>query len=216
MSKATTHRVRAALGIDKRKISALLALAHAVYEGMLANPGLFPSPNPALPALLALIAALEAAEVTTRTRVRGAAAVRDARRDELCTALENERMYVQSLCDASPEQALTLIKGAGMDAAKLGAQAKPVLHAKQGTQSGCVILVANETLLVGRGVHKKRLFNWQMSADGGKTWTLLPPTPLASTEVTGLTPGTTYAFRVSATVARMTGDWSQPVSIMVR
>ena len=216
MTTTTTHRVRVARRLPRNKIPALLALAKAIYQGMLANPALFPSPNPSLAVLLALITALEAAQVTAQTRVRGAAAVRDAKRDELVTALESEAMYLQTLCDASPEQAMTLIKAAAMDAAKLPVSAKPILQAKPGTQPGSVILVANETLLVGRGVHKKALFNWQMSADGGKTWTALPATPLATTEVTGLTSLTTYAFRVSVTVGKVTGEWSQAVTIVVR
>jgi hypothetical protein len=216
MTTTPTHRVRVAKRLPRKKIPALLALAKAIYQGMLANPALFPSPNPSLAVLLALITALEAAQVTAQTRVRGAAAVRDAKRDELVTALESEAMYLQTLCDASPEQAMTLIKAAAMDAAKLPVSAKPILQAKPGTQPGSVILVANETLLVGRGVHKKALFNWQMSADGGKTWLALPATPLASTEVLGLASLTTYAFRVSVTVAKVTGEWSQAVTIVVR
>jgi len=215
MTTTPTHRVRVAKRLPRKKIPALLALAKAIYQGMLANPTLFPSPSPSLAVLLALITALETAQGAVRT-VRGAAAARDAKRDELVTALESEAMYVQTLCDASPEQAMTLIKAAAMDAAKLPTGAKPVLQAKQGPQPGSVILVANETLLVGRGVHKKALFNWQMSADGGKTWLALPATPLASTEVLGLTSLTTYAFRVSVTVAKVTGEWSQAVTIVVR
>jgi hypothetical protein len=216
MTTSTALRVRAVLHIKKKKIPVLIILARSIYDGMLANPGLFPNPNPSLAIFLALIVALETAEMTTHTRTRGLAEVRNAKRDALCTALENQRMYVQSLCDASPEQALMLVKAAAMDAGKVPTHSKPVLQVKQGPQSGCVVLVANETLLVGRGVQKKRLFGWQMSADGGKTWILLAPTPLATTEVTGLTPATTYAFRVAVTVGKVTGEWSQPVSMMVR
>jgi len=216
MTTTPTHRVRATLGINKKNIPALLALAKAIYDGMLANPALFPSPNPALALLLALITALDNTQRATATRARGTAAVRDAKRDELYTGLESERMYVQSLCDANPEQAAILIKAAGMTIGKVPARAKPVLEAKEGTQPGSVVLSANERLLVGASVHKKTLFNWQMSADGGKTWTALPATPFASTEVTGLTPLTTYAFRVCVTVAKVTGEWSQAVTILVR
>lgn len=216
MTTSPTHRVRATLGINKKKITALLALAKAIYDGMLANPTLFPSPSPAMAVLLALITALDSAQRVVATRAKGAAAVRDQKRDALITALESERMYVQALCDANPEQAVALIKAAGMSVAQVATRDKPALQAKPGTAPGGVILVANETLLVGKGVHKKALFNWQMSADGGKTWTTLPPTPLATTEVTGLTSLATYAFRVSVTVGKVVGEWSQAVTIVVR
>jgi hypothetical protein len=90
-----------------------------------------------------------------------------------------------------------------------------VLEAKLGTASGSVVLRANETLLVGRGVRKRAAFNWQLSADGGKTWTNAPSTPLASTAIDGLTPLTTYAFRVCVTVSKATGEWSQAVTLLV-
>lgn len=61
---------------------------------------------------------------------------------------------------------------------------------------------------------KKVLFNWQQSLDG-KTWTGLPATSYASTDVVGLTLLTTYAFRVSVTVGTVAGPWSQAVSVLV-
>jgi hypothetical protein len=33
--------------------------------------------------------------------------------------------------------------------------------------------------------------------------------------MTGLTPMTTYWFRVSVTISRVTGEWSQPTSVML-
>jgi hypothetical protein len=43
----------------------------------------------------------------------------------------------------------------------------------------------------------------------------VPTTPLADTLVPNLTPMTSYLFRVSVTVSRTTGDWSQPVGLLV-
>jgi hypothetical protein len=53
-----------------------------------------------------------------------------------------------------------------------------------------------------------------MSVDG-KTWTNLPSTPLASTEVAGLALLSTYSFRVSVTLGKVAGEFSQPVSVTV-
>ena len=41
------------------------------------------------------------------------------------------------------------------------------------------------------------------------------PAPYASTDVTGLTALTTYSFRVSVTIAKVTQPWSQAVSVLV-
>jgi hypothetical protein len=210
------QRIRVVLRMDRKKVPAVLVLARAIYDAMLANPALFPAPNPTLAVLLALIMKLEASQLKTLSGTHGTAAARDTDREALCNAMETERTYVQSLCDASPDQAMALIKAAGMDAYRPPTSNKPVLVAKPGQLPGSVLLVANGSVLVGKGVRKKAVFNWQSSADGGKTWVSLPATPLAKTAVSGLTAALTYAFRVSVTVANVTYDWSQAVTIMVR
>jgi hypothetical protein len=169
-----------------------------------------------LATLLTQIQDLDTAEQATKTGTKGTVPVRNAKRAVLVTTLESLRMYVQSLSDANPEQSAAIASAASMAVAKLPLHAKPVLQAKLGASSGTVILIANATLLVGRGVRKKATFNWESSADGGKTWTAVPSTPLSSTTVAGLTPLTTYAFRVCVTVSKVVGEWSQAVSLLVR
>ena len=211
----TPIRIRAALSIPKSKVPAVLTQAKAIYNGLGANTALFPSPNPSLAFLLGQIQALDTAQQATLTKTKGTAAVRNTKRDALVTSLESERMYVQSLCDANPEQAVAIITAAGMAVAKLPVHDKPVLQAKPGSASGSVVLVANAGLLVGKGVSKKSTFNWQSSTDGGKTWNSAPSTPLASTEITGLPAMTVVSFRVAATVSKTTGAWSQVITLLV-
>jgi hypothetical protein len=210
------HRTRVVLKNSKKNIAALIALARVVHDRMAADPGQFAAPVPPLATLLAQIQDLETAEQATKTRTKGTAALRDTKRDVLVTSLESQRMYVQTLCDASPDKAAALIGAAGMSVGQVPGGSKPMLRAKHGTQPGTVTLVANATLLVGKGVSKRPTFNWQMSADGGKTWTNLPSTPLASTDIANLTPATTYAFRVGVTVSKTTGEWSQAITLMVQ
>jgi hypothetical protein len=210
-----THRVRAVLKLPKSSIPSLLAMANAMFNAFQANTALLPQPTPPLATVQTQIQGLDTAQQATLTRAKGTAAARNAKRDLLVTSLESWRMYVQTLCDANPEQAEAIITAATMSIGKVSVFAKPVLEAKLGTVSGSVVLQANETLLVGRGVRKRASFNWQFSADGGKTWTSAPSTPLASTTVEGLTPLTTYSFRVNATVSKTTGAWSQVVTLIV-
>jgi hypothetical protein len=210
-----THRVRAVLTLPKSKIATLLAIAKAVYNAFQSDPGSLPQPTPPLATVGAQIQALDTAQQATSTRANGTVATRNAKRDVLVTSLESWRMYVQTLCDANPEQAEALVAAAGMAVAKVPVHAKPVLGAKLGTASGSVTLEANATLLVGRGVKKHAAYAWQYSADGGKTWTNAPATPLAHTTLEGLTPLTTYAFRVAVTVSQTVGAWSQAVALVV-
>jgi hypothetical protein len=80
---------------------------------------------------------------------------------------------------------------------------------------GLVLLIANAGLLVGN-TRKKVTFNWQWSLDG-KTWTSAASTPLADTEIQNLTLGTTYMFRVSVTISKVAGAWSEnPVILLVK
>jgi hypothetical protein len=81
---------------------------------------------------------------------------------------------------------------------------------------GVIALSANASLLVGKAdAHKKVMYGWQMSGDGGHTWSNMPTTTYASTEISGLTLLSTYSFRVNVTIGRTTGPWSDPVSILV-
>lgn len=210
------QRTRVVLSLETSKVPALLPQAKAIYNSFEANKAQLPAPPVPLATLLAQIQDLDTAEQATGTRTKGTVPVRNAKRAVLVTSLENLRMYVQTLCDASPEQAAAIASAASMAVAKVPLHDKPVLQAKQGAQSGTVALIANATLLIGRGVRKKATFNWEMSADGGKTWLPLPSTPIASTTVAGLTPATTYAFRVCVTVSKTVGEWSQPVMLLVR
>jgi hypothetical protein len=190
-------------------------LAQAIHDGMSAAVAQFPSPTPTMATLASQIQDLATAEQATKTKARGTAAVRNAKAAVVVTSLESLQTYVQSLCDASPEQAETLITAAAMQVAARASRHKPILAAKVGPVSGGAQLFANRTVLVGR-TFKRVILNWQYSVDGGKTWVSAPSTPLASTEITGLPAMTTVSFRVSATVGKAVGDWSQAVALLVR
>jgi hypothetical protein len=212
----TIQRTRVVLKIPTKKVVELLSIAKAIANAMKANASQFPNPTPSLTVVEAQLQDLDVKQQATATRAKGTVAQRNVSRAALVTLLENLRTYVQTLCDASPEQAEALITAAGMSVAKSPVHSAAVLEAKLGLQSGSVLLRASATLLVGRGVKKHAAYNWQYSVDGGKTWTNAPATPLASTTIEGLTPLTTYSFRVSATVSKTVGAWSQAVTILVK
>jgi hypothetical protein len=212
----TTHRIRAVLRLPRSNVASLLALARAMVQAFQSNPGLFPQAIPPPATVEAQASDLDVAQQATVARTKGTIAPRNSKRALLVTSLEAWRAYVQTLCDASPEQAEALIAAAGMTVAKVPVHGKPELGAKLGPVSGTVTLAANATLLVGRGVRKHVAYSWQYSTDGGKTWTTAAATPLASTTLTGLTPASTYSFRVAATVSRTVGEWSQAIAILVK
>jgi hypothetical protein len=215
---STNARPRASLGVAKKDVLAVLARAHAMYGALLAAVSMFPSPTVTLVAFLALLQALEGAQqALTSTKAKGLASARNLKRNELWTAMESLRAYVQSIADSvTAENAAVLIEAAGLLVAKAGVRHKdiltPVLVAGQ---PGTVRLYAYATVLAGAAPHKRRNFNWSVSSDGGKTWVGLPSTPYATTEVPNLAMMVEHQFRVSVTIGKTIGEWSQPAKLLV-
>jgi len=206
-------RLRVALGLSRWKPLVFLAEAGAIYTGLDENKALFLDCNPALPVLFSHIEDATSAQRDVG-RIKGAGAVRDAKFAILRTSLESERMMVQALCDASPEQAPALIAAASMKSVACGAYQKPLLAVKNGPGSGAVLLDANAGLL--EGTRRLKVFNWRCTKGGGLSFLSMPSTPSAQTEIAGLTPLTMVGFQVAVTVRRQPqGPWSQTVSILV-
>ena len=209
----STYKVRVVLKVSKGNVPLFLACCKAVCAAMTAHAAAYAGAPITMAAFLVLIQNLEAGQAQVRTRVIGAAAARNEARDALVVAVEQLRVFVQTLCAASPQSAATLAANAGMKLAAVPVRAKPVLGVKEGPQGGSVVLTANVQLL-DKGKAGK-CFNWEYSLDG-KTWIAVPTTPLSTTTIGGLTPLTTYSFRVSVTTKKVQGLWSQDVSFLVR
>jgi hypothetical protein len=215
---STASTPRASFGTTKKNILAVLVRAQAMYSAILANAAMFASPPIAMAAFLALINALTTAQqAVTATKAKGMATLRNTKRDALWTAMGSLKSYVQGLADGmTAEGAASLIEAAGLLLAKTQSHHKAILTATLTTTPGTVHLVANASALGGKAVHSKKVaFNWQWSSDGGKTWNDAHSTPYANTDLPGLTLMTTYGFRVSVTIAKVAGPWSQAVSLLV-
>jgi hypothetical protein len=214
---STASAPRASYGVKKKDVPGVLTRAQAMYNGMTTNASMFVSPTITLAAFLTLITALVLAQQNvTGTKAKGAATLRNTKRNALWTAMGSLKAYVQSLADAMPaEGAASLIEAAGLLVTPIAVHSKALLAAKLTTTPGVVHLEANASLLVGpASASKKVTFNWQWSADG-KTWNDVHATPYANTDVPGLALMSTYSFRVSVTIGKVTGAWSQAVSLLV-
>jgi hypothetical protein len=209
------HRIRVVLKLNKKKINVLLGQIWAIYTAMNANVAQFPNPVVALATFLGLYKAASAAQQLVQTKASGAVAARGPSIAALLVAAESLRAYVESLCaNLTAEQAAALAAAAGMKIFETAVHNKPALQASYGSLSGDVVLIANALLLAGKG-RGGRLFNWQWSADGGKTWVTIPPTTHADTAISGLTPLTVYLFRVAVSKGKTAGAFSQAVSLIV-
>lgn len=191
-----------------RRVGALVPYAHNIVSCMTGNPR-FPSPVPALPTVSTAITALATAETAAVSRVQGAVTTRNDKREALLVLLQQLRAHVQSVADADPENGAATIQSAGMSVRKTGARPPRVFTAEQGPVSGSAKLVTPSA-------GARAFFEWSYSADGGKTWTEAPATVQAKTVVTGLGAGGTVQFRYRTVTKTGQGDWSQPVSLLVK
>ncbi len=210
---ATIHRARAVLKVDRRITAQVLRLAKLMDKGLGDHPDLFPAPSPPLPIFEAQIERVEKLEVLVGAG--GLASARNVERDALMGMMDSERFYVQSIADTCGyEQSIAVIQAAGLTVAGVTSYSKPILTVRQGPVPGSVELDAYAAAIGGpRG--RMRYFNWQWSGDGGGSWHDLRATPHANTDVPGLALMSTYSFRVSVTIGRVTGAWSHAVSLLV-
>ncbi len=215
MSTTTEAKPRATFGTSRRDTPGVVDRARIMYAAFLAAAATFQSAPITMVAFLALIQAVETAQQNALSKGKGTASARNVKRDALWTAMQTLLIFVQSLADGlTAEGAVQVIQAAGLLVAKTTRSTKPILQAKLTTTPNVVHLEANATALKGMKTSKKVNFNWQWSQDA-KSWVSVTSTPYARTDISGLTPMTTYWFRASATIGAVPGEWSPAVSLVV-
>ena len=183
--------------------------ARAVYSAMLNNPN-FPSPNPTLVVFAGNIDAFDEAEVKASMRTKGAAALRDAKKQKVKEDLFHLRDYVQSVVETTPSAAAAaaVIESAFMSVRKAYQRAPtPELSAKNTDLLGKVMLTA-------KPVAREATYYWEYSLDTS-TWTSLPETMKTRIELPGLTSARVYYFRFRALTKEGQRDYSPVVSLYV-
>jgi hypothetical protein len=205
MSTTSQNRVFVALKLPL-PVPQLIKVTQAIIAAQTANPHI-PTPSPPLATLTAALDALVTTEAATKTRAAGTVAARNVARTNLLTLLHAAKANVQQLADASPEQGEAIVTSAGMAVRRTAAHTKPPFAAKPGAVSGTVVLAA-------RAAAMRASYEWEWSGDGGKTWTAVPPTLQAKTEIPGLPVATTVLFRFRAVTKAGAGDWSQPTALL--
>ncbi len=203
----TDHRSIVALRLPTPAL-ALISYAQQIVKAMTGNPA-FPSPVPALAAVIAAINALQAAQTVAQTRVQGAVITRNEKRTALVLLLDQLAAYIQAQADANIENGASIIASAGVSVKKPVLRAPRVFDAKAGPVSGTAKLVAPTA-------GHRASYEWQYSTDGGKTWVLAPVTLQARTTVVGLAPGATVQFRYRPVTKAGEGDWSQTIVLLVK
>jgi hypothetical protein len=202
------HRATISLDVPT-KIADVILYANNIVQKLTNNPNI-PTPVPTVAALAAAVNDLHAAETAALSRAKGSATVRNDKRTVLVSLLQQLRGTVQSVADATPENGAAIIESAGLAVRKIPSPGKRGFSAKSGPLSGSARVTA-----VSAGARSS--YEWQYSSDGGKTWVLAPATTQGKTTIAGLPVATTVQFRVLAVTPKGgQGDWSQPVSLVVR
>jgi hypothetical protein len=204
-STPKVKRTTAVLKMPTRK-ALVGAYATSIVNAMTGN-ALLPQPVPPLATVSADLAAYEAAEATALTRVKGAAVTRNEKYVTLHGDLEHIMAYVQSVADANPGNAQSIIESAGFAVRKATSHLKGAITVAAGPVPGAVKLVA-------KAIATRASYEWQFSTDQ-KTWTNAPSTLQAKAAIVGLTSGTVYYFRFRGVTKAGEGAFSQVVQLLV-
>jgi hypothetical protein len=207
MKKPVTHKRIAVLHLPKQ-ISQLLGIARAIAHAMDTNKS-FPTPDPPVAAINTAADDLDAAEAEVKGGAKNGIPTRDAKAATLVSLLEQERSYVQKVASADPANAEVLIQSAAMNVKRVPTHGPRVFGAKQGALSGSAELVTGSA---GR----RAAYDWEYSADGGKTWQAASSTLQAKIVLSGLQSGVNYAFRYRTLTKSGVSDWSVPTMLVVK
>ena len=194
MSTTKQPSIKAVTGFRKMKPEVAFSASQAIYNALNGNPNIPPPPAPFdLPTLLAANQALSAAISAALDGSKKAVAVRNHCKEVVVKILDQLAKYVQASC--KDDMAIFLSSGfkAQSSTKTLPASvSEKIRTVKLGPVSGQaqVRLVS----VPGAGSYELR---WAPVPAGGvpTAWTTQPVVSARSaTLVTGLTPGTTYAF----------------------
>jgi hypothetical protein len=207
MTTTVIHRVLAALNMPTT-IADELKYGASVQAGVTNNPH-FPMPDPVISAFFDALAKYSAAETAAQTRAKGTIPARNAARVVFLGAIHALKARIQSVADATPEQAEAIITSTTLATKKTTIRQKQTFSLEYGSTSGTIHVIA-------KAAGPRAAYEWQFSLDGGKTWTQVPNTLQAKTTIIGLPVATTVQFRYRVTTPKGMGDWSQPISILVK
>ncbi len=208
---SSSKRPKAVFPTSKlRKIADFIQRVLTILSNIGGNTALFANPNPTIALVTANLGTLQTAQTLAQTRAAGSAGARNVKFIVVLKNIFGLLSYVQDLADNAADEAtaIAIINASGFDLKTYGTRVKPPLAAKNGTVSGSVKLTA-------KSAGNRVSYDWAQSADT-INWTDLPSTLQAKTTVTGLTPVTKMYFRFRVITAAGTGDWSQPIWIIVQ
>ena len=210
MSTVNAPLIKAKLGLRKVPPAVVLARANLVYTGIKDNPNDYPAPTPDLPTFKGYIDTLAVKVMAAMDGGKQAIVERNRQLDVVVRMLHKLAHYVEANCKddmatfmKSGFEPASTVKGVSQSLSKF---IRKITH---GHNSG----EFHVTLAAVPGASSYEIRRAPVGADGTiGTWTtqsISNTRPPAT--ITGLTPGTTYAFQVRSLVDSKFSDWSDTV-----
>jgi hypothetical protein len=213
MSKTKTKPIKAILGFNKAAPTVLLARANAVLAGVYVNPSDYANPPIAMADFKVDVDAFSAAITAALDGGKKAVAARSHQSEVVIKALRQLGHYAEANCkDDMP----TFLKSGFEAKSTAKSVVQPlsqfIRNIQQGANSG-QLLVTLAAVLKASSYDLR----WAAVGAGGTpgVWTSqLVSKTRPPTTISGLTPGTTYAFQVRSLVNSVLSDWSDSVTII--
>ncbi len=212
MSKTKTKPIKAMLGFAKTAVADVLARANAVYNGMNGDAD-YSNPPVDMATLKGAIDILSSKITAALDGGKKAIAERAHQAEVVIKILRQLGHYVEANCK---DDMTTFLKSGFQPVVHVRSAAQPlsqfIRKIDQGINSGQLLVTIAAVL--GALTYELR---WAPVGTGGTpgTWTIQPVGKTRpATSVTGLTPGTTYAFQVRSFSNSGYSDWSDSVTRM--
>lgn len=211
MLKSTPIPIRAVVGHTKKKPKAILARLNAVLAGVYAYPDEFPSP-PIDQATFKANTDTFSNDITAALDGGAKAiAARDAQQAVVIRMLHEVGHFAEVKCNG---EMATFLKSGFEPVSTVKSVFQPlsqfIRNVRHGANSGQLLVT-----IVAVPKAASYEFRWAAIATGDApgSWTTIPLTKVnRAISVTGLTPGTTYAFQVRSLGDAGYSDWSDSVT----
>jgi hypothetical protein len=210
---ATPKPIHAAIGLTHQTDGVVAPILDASLQGLLANTKIYDKPPFDLNDYANAINAYKGAIPTALDGSRTAVAQKNKLRQKAITMYKLLARYVEGVCNG--EMATFLLSGFKPKASPQNFT-PPASEAVRKAVAGKISGTIEVTLMRVRGAKSYNLRHAPVVPGGAPgTWTIIQvPAVRPPTTITGLTPGTTYAFQAQALTNDGPGDWSDSVTIM--
>jgi hypothetical protein len=190
MSKPKMNKKSVALFLSKKSVPQIIADANLYVDQMNGNAD-FPNPVPSLSTIQIQVAQVQTAYTVAQTRQKGAVSAMYSVLKVLEVSLKQLASYVETVANADPDLAESIILSAGMTVKKTAVRAPKIFSVKQG--------ITGEEVILNNKALKRAAYIYQLSTDPSKpdTWEIIYSGLRVKYIHKGLTPGIRYYFKTT-------------------